>query len=365
MNRVNQITPQGNLTYSQAGPKWDEAAYLKANPEVAANLQSGLWQGTGQDYWETKGRAAGHNAGVAEGYQPDAPWTATQSYSPEQQKLYDLSTQAQTAYGEAGLAQLGKLREQMSTPFSFQGAPDYQSVASRSGQVQSGYDTGGAIQRQVGPNDFSADRTRVEEALYGRLNPSLEQQRTGLETRLRSQGLAPGSEAWSNAMRAQSQSENDARLGVTAQGLQEQQGMFGMDLQRGTFANQAQAQQYGQNASLAQFGNSAALQQQNMDTSAGTYGQQQRQQMLAEQLAIRSQPLNETSALLTGSQVQTPAFANVPGAQVANTDVISPYNTQYQGQLGAYQGQVATNNANTGAAAGTAAAAASVAAAAI
>jgi hypothetical protein len=52
--------------------------------------------------------------------------------------------------------------------------------------------------------------------------------------------------------------------------------------------------------------------------------------MLAEQLAIRNQPLNETSALLTGSQVQMPQFGSVPGVQVANTDTSSGYGLQYQ-----------------------------------
>jgi hypothetical protein len=472
------------LTYTQTKPAvaWDEAAYMAANPDIAASIneKGGLYGfKSGQDHYERVGKTEGRTGGVSAGYGEYIPdqWVATQTYSPEQQRLYDLSTQAQTAYGEAGLAQLGKLRDQMSTPFALQGAPAYQDVASRSGQVASsfdrggniatsydtggpiargydaggdivrsyqlggdvasGYDTGGPIQRQVGPNDFSADRTAVEDALYARLNPSLDMQRTSLEARLRNQGLAPGSEAWTNAMRTQTMAENDARLGVTAAGLQEQQGLFGMDLSRGNFANAAQAQQYGQNASLAafgnaaqqqrtnqnaglaafansaqaqandqnyraasfgnqaqqqaygqnqglaqfanqaqaqqygqnqglaQFGNQAALQQQNMDSGAGTYAQNQRQQMLAEQLAIRNQPLNETSALLTGSQVQQPQFTNTPGVQVANTDTMSPANTAYQGQLAGYQGQVATNNANTGAAAGTLAAAASVAAIAI
>jgi hypothetical protein len=330
LNRINQYTPQGTSTYSLAnGPqtKWDEQAYLAANPDAVANLKSnGGGFATGLDHYKAAAAAGGGvRNGVSSTFDPNAQeqWTQTTTYSPEQQRLYDLSTQAQTVYGEAGLAQLGKLREQMATPFALQGAPEW---SDRSGQVQT----------SVGPNDFSSDRAAVEAALYGRLDPSLNQQRTGLETRLRSQGLAPGSEAWTNAMRMQSQSENDARLAVTGQGLQEQQGLFGMALSRGN------------------FNNAGVAQQQNMTAA-------QRQQMLAEQLAIRNQPLNETSALLTGSQVQSPQFSNAPQVQMANTDTQSGYNTQYQGQMQGYQGQVATNNANTGAAAGAVGAAASAA----
>jgi hypothetical protein len=229
--------------------QWDEQGYLAANPDVAAAIRQGAgdsnYYNSGLEHYNATGKAE-NRGGVAAGYGVTGPdddrWTAITTYSPEQQKLYDLSTQAQTLYGQAGLAQLGKLRDQMSTPFAFQGAPDYQNVASRAGQVQT----------SVGPDDFSADRQAVEAALYGRLDPSLSQARTGLEARLRNQGLAPGSEAWTNAMRDASQAENDARLGVTAQGLQEQQGLYGMALSRG------------------QFNNNAALQQQNMDLGAGS-----------------------------------------------------------------------------------------------
>lgn len=364
LNRVNQFTPQGSLTYSKVGPSWDEQAYLAANPDVAAAVTAGQGFKSGQEHFNKVGRNEGRT-GVPAGYAGEDQWQATVSYSPEQQRLYDLSTQAQTLYGETGLAQLGKLREQMSTPFQFSGAPEYQPVSSRAGEVATSYDTGGpiqrnigdagTIQRSIGADDFSADRRRVEEALYGRLDPSLNQQRTALEARLRSQGLAPGSEAWTNAMRAQAQSETDARLGVVAAGGQEQSRLFGMDQAKGQFANTAQGQAYEQllaggqfaNAaqgqaftqagSLAAFGAQAAQQRQNMDMSAGQYSQQIRQQMLAEQLAIRTQPLNETSALLTGQQVQNPQFQNVPQVQVAPTDYISAVGQQQAALQSAYK----------------------------
>lgn len=384
LNRINQVGPQGSVTYSQSGPAWDEQAYLAANPDVAAAIQSKAFKGSGADHYQQLGVNEGRK-GVPQGYNPDEPWTQTTTLSPEQQRLYDLSTAAQTTYGETGLAQLGKLREQMSTPFQLQGAPDYHNVHWRSGQIQTGYDTGGpiqtgydtggAIQRSFGADDYSADRQRVEDALYARMNPSMEQSRMGLETRLRSQGLAPGSEAWTNAMRSQAQVETDARLGVVQAGGAEQSRLYGIDQARGQFANdaqaqqyaqnaglaafgnQAQAQQYGQNAGLAAFGNQAAGQQQNMDMAAGQYGQGLRQQMLAEQLAVRNQPLNETAALLTGQQVQNPQFAGVPGVQVANTDYMGAVGMNQQQQNANYQGQVATQNANSGAAAGVAGAA--------
>lgn len=62
----------------------------------------------------------------------------------------------------------------------------------------------------------------------------------------------------------------------------------------------------------------------------------------------RQNPLNELNALRTGSQVTSPQFGGVPGANVANTDVVSPINNAFNAQMGAYNSQVAQNNAMTG-----------------
>jgi hypothetical protein len=72
--------------------------------------------------------------------------------------------------------------------------------------------------------DAGADggRARVEDALFSRINPSLERDREGLESRLRNQGLAPGGEAWRSAMEDFGRNVNDARLAVTAQAGNEQ-----------------------------------------------------------------------------------------------------------------------------------------------
>jgi hypothetical protein len=94
--------------------------------------------------------------------------------------------------------------------------------------------TAGNIQYDVGANDFSEDRKRVEDALYARLNPQLERDRAALEQRLANQGLTPGGEAWNKAYDAYTRQANDARLGVIREGGAEQSRLFGLD--RGAFA---------------------------------------------------------------------------------------------------------------------------------
>ena len=111
-------------------------------------------------------------------------------------------------------------------------------------------------------------------------------------------------------------------------------------LQSGQFANQAQAQQFAQRLSAGEFGREAqmasfqtgqaaltqqaaanAAQQQRYNQMAGAAGFQNQavQQQLAQQMALRNQPLNEISALLSGSQVQMPQFQGYAGQTIAPT----------------------------------------------
>jgi hypothetical protein len=63
--------------------------------------------------------------------------------------------------------------------------------------------------------------------------------------------------------------------------------------------------------------------------------------------ALRNQPLNELNALRTGSQVTNPTFSNVPQqATTAGPDMLSAAGMNYQSQLGSV-------NANNAASANT------------
>jgi hypothetical protein len=306
----------------------------------------------------------------------------------------------------AGLAsqQSGQLQNMLATPFSPawntpgaggmdwlwstpQAQTGYADVGGQQrslgnyGQQQGAFGDAGDITRTYGPSDnFSADRSRVEEALYGRIDPKLQQDRQALETRLQDQGIRYGSTAYNQAMDDWNRQSTDARLAVTAAGGQEQQRMMEMAAQRagfqnaaqqqaytqalgrgtfanqaqaqqfqemlnaGTFANQAQSQDYQQAALRGQFANSAAAQ--NMARMQMLYGaqNQQRAQSLAEQYAQRNQPINEISALMSGSQVKDPSFVPTGRENIATTDYAGLVNNRFNQDLQNYQTQ--SNNAN-------------------
>ena len=337
MNNINQVTPQGALTYSQTG------TYTYNDPT------------TGQSY--------------------EIPLTtATQSLSPDQQNLQSLGMQSQTNLAELAAQQSGSLQNLLAQPMSLGNAPGQGDVswlntanpltgfADVGGQQRTLGDAG-AITKTYGPADnFSADRGRVEQALYGRIDPQLQRDRQALETRLQDQGIRYGSAAYNQAMDDWNRQSTDARLAVTAAGGQEQQRMMDMAAkqagfqnaaqlqqfqelqQRGMFTNQAQAQDYQQAAMRGQFYNTGVAQQQARNTAIYNAQNQTRQNYLAEQYALRNQPINEISALMSGSQVKDPSFVNTGNQQINTTDYAGLVNNAFSQNLQNYQ--IQSNNAN-------------------
>ena len=276
-------------------------------------------------------------------------------------------------------------------PSTLRNAPQAQSTIANVGSVARGFGGEGQIGSTFGMapdvqsgyqhgEDFSADRQRIESGLMERLNPSLAIERNKYEQQLADQGIRYGSPAYENAMRNYSMQANDARLGVIGQGGAEQQRLSEMSRMAGEFYNKAQQQQFEQAKGRGEFANTAqqqayeqafgrgqfanAAQQQDFTQQAarGTFnnaalaqnfGQAQtafnatnaaRQQYLNEQFALRNQPINEISALLTGSQVAQPNFVNPNTSTVANTDVGGLINKNFDQQMAVSNQQSATAN---------------------
>jgi hypothetical protein len=144
-NRVNQYTPQGSLEYTMAG----EDKY--GNPM----------------------------------------WSATQTLSPDQQRLFDIQNKLSIGTGELGEQGLGYVRNMISQPFDTSKLPS----------------TG-----------FNPSQS-YQDAYMQRLAPQLQQNRDRLQQQLANQGIDIGSEAYDRAMMQQAQKENDLLLGATTQGF--------------------------------------------------------------------------------------------------------------------------------------------------
>ena len=247
--------------------------------------------------------------------------------------------------------------------------------------------------------------TTGQQAILSRLEPSIQRNRVSTETQLINQGLRPGTEAYDNAINLLGQQENDLRQQAALQGLNldlsaNQQG-FGQALAGGQFGNQAQlagfgaslqnqqaanqalaqnvnqqlaaqqlanqaisqnfgqgsaaqqmanqaiAQNYGQGLTASQVENARIAQQFNQAQQAAQFGNTAQQQALAQAIQNRQMPLNEISALMSGSQIQNPQFAAYQGQTITPPNIAGAAAQQGAFNQNVYNQQVAGQNAQT------------------
>ena len=234
LNMVNQYTPGGSLEYSQRG--------------LAAD-------GTPQ-------------------------YAATQTLTPQNQRIFDLTQNASEQYGQTANNLLGNVKGQLSSPIdisSLGAAPTYDA-------------------------NF---RDQQRQALITRAQPTFDQQRTALETRLANQGLVAGTEAYDKEFDTYNRGYNDFLLGA--------------DINAGNLAGNEYARM-----------------------------QQARQNQIGEMLLPRQQSLNELAALAGGTQVSTPSYVNTPQTGIQGTDIIGAQGLAANQQNAAYQAQMGQNNAMMG-----------------
>lgn len=158
-------------------------------------------------------------------------------------------------------------------------------------------------------NDLNTARQQVQDALYRRettyLDPQYKQSGEALDSKLSNQGIVQGSDAWKAAMQN-----------------------YGMDKSR-DYGNARDSSIIGSSGEMAANANAAGTQ-------------------LAQQLALRNEPLNEYNALKAGSQVNIPQFSNPQNVPSANTDVGQNYWNAYNGSTNNYNAGQQGNNAMMG-----------------
>lgn len=390
LGNVNQVTPDGTLKYDQTG------TYKYTDPLTGKSTDIPTFTATqtlspAQQAIKTQSDAAQLNLAKLGNQQSD--------------RLGNLLSTPFSLSGAPAAADPSKLTTPNYQ--SYGAGPQLQKSVGDTGQITQNIANAGNIQTAIGNagkitksygTDYASNVQDVQNALMSRLQPQIDQDRAALEQRLAGQGIQIGSKAYDTAMNQFNQGVNDQRTQALLAASQEQSRLAGLAQNQaafqnsaqqqqynqlansGQFANAAQAQQYSQNANNASFANSAqkqayqqalsnaglnnnALQQmyanstqatQNNNSLAGQKFSDQQTQMnaqnqarsnyLNEQYALRNQPINEISALLSGSQVTNPQFVNTSMPSIATTDTAGIINQNYQNQLGAWQQQ----NALTG-----------------
>ena len=156
--------------------------------------------------------------------------------------------------------------------------------------------TGGVDMSQAAtgyaPEDgFSADRARVVEALYNRMDPQFERDYSAMENRLVAQGHQRGSASFNAAMDELRRQQNDARFQAEIYGGQEQSRLLGEARAEGQFGNSAVAQN-----------NAAAIQQ-------AMFEREGRQQQLSGDIA-RANAMNAGRGQQFGADLAAAEFGN-------------------------------------------------------
>lgn len=262
---------------------------------------------------------------MASGFDGTPQPTITQTLTPEAQATLESQQRVQRSLAGLGEQAAGTAQRIMGTPFQYTG-PDIQTSVGNIPAPRTELDLSGVAKMPV-----NAGMTG-QQAIMARLQPQLEQQSKATAQNLANQGITPGSEAWNNAMREQQQGQNDLLSQAALQGI-------GLDMS----ANQ---QGYGQALGTAGFYNQGAAQDINQRLQAAQFGNQAAAQRLQQELGLYNVPLNQITALMSGSQIQAPQFQTYTGggqigaaplAQAATNQ--GNYNTAaYNAQMGALGG---------------------------
>ncbi len=224
-------------------------------------------------------------------YQP----TINQTLTPEAQATLSSQQSVQRALAGLGQQGIGQAQQILGQPFQYNGPG-----------VQTSLNTSGVAKMPVNAG------TTGQQAILSRLQPQIQQNEGATAQRLANQGIPVGSEAWNNEMRQQGNQENDLYTQAALQGI-------GLD----TSAN---AQGFNQALQGAQFGNTAT------------------QQGLSQQLGLYNQPLNEITALMSGSQIQNPQFQGYMGSNIQAAPIANATAQQGQYAQNLYGQQMASYN---------------------
>jgi hypothetical protein len=221
----------------------------------------------------------------------------TVTLSPDQQGLLNLQNQAQTNLGQLAVSQSSRLQGLLGSNLDTQGLQDWSKPVAPTAFT---------------PEMFAKQRDDVSNALLQRYHATADPQRQAQEASLAARGMTPGTQNWSDVQGAENRQDVDAANQAMLSGGQEQSRLYGL-----------------QQASDTEQQNYSAF----LNNLRG--GQ------LQERQTVRNAPINEISALMSGSQVTVPQFQQF-SRQGVDTAPVGQYIMQdYQNRMN----QAANSNA--------------------
>ena len=379
MSNPNMITPFGNQTVTYSSPTFDQASYDAALAKYnAGNLDrnnfyttngggTGDQASAGTTYFDQgaydaaqakRGAAPTREGFMTGGGQP----TITQTLTPQAQQTLASQQRVQSALANLGEVGIANAYDTLSRPFvptttaiehdfgGYGAVPLSENFTSKSQvPLQYSLDTSNLARMPINAG------TTAQDLILQRLNPTIQAGDTSFKQALANQGLAPGTQAYDAAFRNRSQQINDLYNQAALQGINldmaaRQQGL-NEEQTLGTFANQAQLAGAGlYNTAMADnYGRGMTTQgtQYSQGLNKAQFQNTAQQQQLAQDMAIRAQPINEVIGLMGGSQIQLPQFQGYQGTSVAPAPTFAGTQAQGQANMQNYGIQQANNNSTT------------------
>lgn len=188
--------------------------YQVSQAQTASNVETAIanaWLNSGNQVTPWGNTATSQIGTKTVGGQEVPIFNQTLTLSPEQQKLYEQGVQGDTRLNELGLAQIGRIQDAVSDPFSLS-------------------------QFGAAPTADAAARERAYNSILERNAPNQQRDLSALESRLAAQGVAMGSEGYRTAMDQYQRGQNDFRLGADIQAGNEMAQQYG--LQSGAYQQQ-------------------------------------------------------------------------------------------------------------------------------
>lgn len=356
-NRPNIVTPWGTQTWERKSPgkqtvagnamngaTFNEAAYMAANPDVAA---SGL---TAQDHYSRFGKNEGRQ-GFWNDIEQDMPeeWTQTTVLSPEQQAALNDQMAIQSGRSQGALQLLDQATGAFQKPLDYssfnQGATGVNAAQLNGqvsapgqgqlfnmggqGQIQGGVQLGGVGGGggASGPLKFEMDNTAGEwrqkgqDAALAFQQPLIDRRRSQLESQLANMGLTRGSEAWNAELQRDSDQAMRDQLQAFGAGQSEANMLFNQDLQSGQFTNNARNMEFNQSFQNAQLGQQAQIANNQFSLAGAQFGNQAQQQAFSQ--ALQGAGFNNAE--------QQRAFQNqMAAAQYGDQQALSQMQAQMQ-----------------------------------
>lgn len=312
LNMINQVGPQGSLTYDVVGTNPDGTSRYQQttslNPQAQAAYDA--YQGNLTNINNAAGQALNNLSGMSLQSGPTSAYNANFGSG-----LNGFNS----AFG-SGTGMNTAFNGNLGTNANFSG----DSGINANFNANSGINTtmNPLATTYAGADDFSADRQRVEDALWQRGAANRDQQEANLRATLASKGIREGTAAWNSEMNRLGAQNTDAQLATIAAAGNEQSRLVGLAQNAAQFGNQATLDQFNalNNAALsnAQFGqnaqqlsNNAALQNAQFGQSAQQAGNaalaDQAQFGLAAQQAGNNASLQNAQFGQTAQQAQNAA----------------------------------------------------------